>query len=184
MMKEIEEIRQRSKCLFSKAEIDLTLDRMAQKIHEDYQGKNPLLLSVMVGGLILTAELLTRLDFPLQVDYVHATRYQGNIRGNELVWKVKPSYSLNGRNVLIVDDILDGGITLHEIVEFCKEEDASSVRSAVLLDKVETRVEGGLAHADYVGLEVANQYVFGYGMDYKNYLRNAPGIFAVPEELC
>ena len=116
------------------------------------------------------------------MDYVHATRYQGEISGGELHWKVKPSLSLSGRTVLIVDDILDGGVTLAAILAEVKSMGATQVYSAVLVDKHHKRVENGLKHADFVGLEVDDHYIFGYGMDYHEYLRNAPGIFVVAAE--
>ena len=96
--------------------------------------------------------------------------------------KVVPDCKMHGRTVIIVDDILDGGITLHAIRDYCQAQGAESIYTAVLVDKHEARVEGGLQTADFVGLTVANHYVFGYGMDYKEYLRNAPGIYVVAPE--
>ena len=97
-------------------------------------------------------------------------------------WKVRPSLNLSGRTVLIVDDILDGGVTLAAIVAEVKSMGALDVQTAVLVDKYHKRVENGLKHADFVGLEVEDHYIFGYGMDYNEYLRNAPGIFVVAPE--
>ena len=99
-----------------------------------------------------------------------------------MFWKVKPSLNLNGRTVLIVDDILDGGVTLACIVEEVKLMGVKDVLTAVLVDKHHKRLENGLKHADFVGLEVDDHYIFGYGMDYNEYLRNAPGIFVVAPE--
>jgi hypoxanthine phosphoribosyltransferase len=84
-----------------------------------------------------------------------------------------------GRNVLIVDDILDEGITLQELIKYCEQEGVSSVHTAVLVNKLHDRKH--LDTADYIGLTVEDRYVFGYGMDYKGYLRNVPGIYAVDE---
>ena len=95
---------------------------------------------------------------------------------------MKPSLDLNGRTVLIVDDILDGGVTLAAILAEVKLMGAAHVFTAVLVDKHHKRVENGLKHADFVGLEVDDHYIFGYGMDYNEYLRNAPGIFVVAPE--
>jgi len=119
------------------------------------------------------------MHFPLQADYVHASRYQGAITGSELNWLAKPRLPLTGRHVLVVDDILDTGLTLAAIVAWCREQGAMSVRTAVLCEKPDARQPGGLAKADYTGLEIPNRYVFGFGLDYKEHLRNAPGIFAV-----
>jgi hypoxanthine phosphoribosyltransferase len=178
----IKEVYEKSSCLFTTQEIELALDRMAIDIHEVLSEQNPVIICVMIGGLVPMGNLLPRLDFPLEVDYVHATRYQGDITGGELVWKVKPSASLKDRVVLVVDDILDGGTTLAEIIKAMHELGASKVYSAVLVDKHHNREPNGLPKADFTGLEVDDHYIFGYGMDYNEYLRNAPGIFVVAPE--
>lgn len=175
----IKEVYEKSSILFTTHEIQAALDRMAINIHNELQDKNPILMCVMIGGLVPMGNLLPRLDFPLEVDYVHATRYRGGIRGGDIHWKVRPSSDVKGRTVLIVDDILDGGVTLAAIVEEVKNLGADEVMTAVLVDKHHKRVENGLQKADFVGLEVDDHYIFGYGMDYNEYLRNAPGIYVV-----
>lgn len=166
-------------CCYTKQQIEIAIDQMAAAITTDLNGKNPLLLCVMTGGLIITGDLLLRLDFALQYDYIHATRYAGKTRGSTLNWVSRPHIPLKDRHVLIVDDILDEGITLKELVEYCKQEQVASVRTAVLVNKLHERKS--MDNADYVGLTVEDRYVFGYGMDYKGYLRNVPGIYAVDE---
>jgi hypoxanthine phosphoribosyltransferase len=178
----IKDVYEKSSCLFTTKEVEAALDRMAINIHEKLQDKNPILLCVMVGGLVPMGNLLPRLDFPLEVDYIHATRYSGDIKAGELVWKVKPSSDLTNRTILVVDDILDGGLTLASIIEAIKAMGAGEVYSAVLVDKHHQRDPGGLKEADFVGLHVDDHYIFGYGMDYNEYLRNAPGIFVVAPE--
>lgn len=175
----VKAVYEQSTCLFTTHEVEAALDRMAIKIHEKLKDENPVIICVMVGGLVPLGNLLPRLDFPLEVDYVHATRYRGEISGGEIHWKVKPSANLVDRTVLIVDDILDGGVTLAAIIEEIKAMGAKQVYSAVLVDKYRKRVPNGLKNADFVGLEVEDHYIFGYGMDYNEYLRNAPGIFVV-----
>lgn len=175
----IKEVYEKSTCLFTTNEVEAAIDRMAINIHQELQDKNPVIICVMVGGLVLLGNLLPRLDFPLEVDYVHATRYRGEITGGEVHWKVKPSSSLKDRTVLVVDDILDGGITLSAIISEIKALGAEKVYSAVLVDKYGKRVSNGLEKADFVGLRIEDHYIFGYGMDYNEYLRNAPGIFVV-----
>ena len=165
--------------IYTLEQVEQALDRMAEQITADLRDTNPILLCVMNGGLMPVARLATRLEFPLWIDYIHATRYRGATTGSDLRWMKRPGEPLHNRSVLVVDDILDEGITLHEIVEFCRAEGASQIRSAVLVKKLHDRCNGFVA--DYVGLEVEDRYVFGYGMDYKCYLRNAPGIFAIAE---
>lgn len=164
-------------CLFTRSEVEAAIERIAGAISNDLAEKNPLVLSVMSGAMIPAGILLTHLDFPLHIDYIHASRYRGETTGNELEWRVTPRYELRDRVVLIVDDILDEGLTLQAIIDSCKQQGAAEVYSAVLVKKLHDRNIG--VEADYVGLEVEDRYVFGYGMDYKEYLRNAPGIFAV-----
>jgi hypoxanthine phosphoribosyltransferase len=178
----IKKVYENSTCLYTTKEVEAALDRMAIKIHQQLQDKNPIILCVMIGGLVPLGNLLPRLDFPLEVDYVHATRYCGEISGGDLHWKVRPSLNLTGRTVLIVDDILDGGVTLAAILDEVKALGAAEVYTAVLVDKHHKRLENGLKHANFVGLEVDDHYIFGYGMDYNEYLRNAPGIFVVAPE--
>ncbi len=165
--------------LYSAEDIALTLDKMAAEITAKLADKNPLVLCVMTGGVILTGHLLTRLAFPLEQDYLHATRYRGATSGSKTItWLHKPETSLAGRHVLLVDDILDEGYTLREITHWCREQGAASVHVAVLADKQHARRVDGVRR-DFSALELPDRYVFGFGMDYKEYWRNANGIYAV-----
>jgi hypoxanthine phosphoribosyltransferase len=178
----IKGVASRGKCLYNNEDIERALKSMATAIHSDLQDDNPIVLCVLIGGVVLTGKLLTLLDFPLQMDYIHASRYGDETVGSHLKWVVKPRLSLRGRTVLIVDDILDHGITLAGIVDYCLEQGAFAVKTAVLVEKQVERPASGLQKADYTGIIVENRYVYGYGMDYQGYLRNAPGIFVVAKE--
>lgn len=167
-------------CLYSREQVDSAIMELAAEITRDLSEENPLVLCVMTGALIPMGILLTHLRFPLQIDYIHATRYGHDTTGSELQWINKPHGSLDGRSVLIIDDILDEGFTLDAIVKECRRLGASKVSSAVLVEKRHDRNIG--ISADYVGLQVDDRYVFGYGMDYKGFWRNLPGIYAVNEE--
>ena len=175
----IQQVFDKADCLHDMHAVNKALDGMASQITQQMRHSNPIVLCVMVGALIPAGHLLTRLHFPLEVDYVHATRYRGALSGGEIHWKVRPSSSIEGRTVLIVDDILDGGITLAAIIDEVRALGAKKVYSAVLVDKYCKRVPNGLDKADFVGLQIEDHYIFGYGMDYNEYLRNAPGIFVV-----
>lgn len=164
--------------IYSKEEIEQALDRIALEITGKLSGEDPIVLSVLNGALIPTGYLLTKLNFPLRQDYIHATRYRGKVSGANLEWIGQPSTSIRGETVLVIDDILDEGITLTEIVDACREAGAKAVYSAVMVEKLHDRGVG--YKADFVGLTVEDRYVFGYGMDYKGYLRNVPDIMAVP----
>lgn len=165
-------------CLFTERQVEEALDAMAARIAAQLRGTNPIVMCVMNGGLVPTGKLVTRLKVPLQIDYLHATRYRNSTSGGDLTWLARPHTDIRGRTVLVVDDILDEGITLAAIMDFCREQGATAVYSAVLVEKLHER-KHGLKQADFVGLEVEDRYVFGYGMDYKGFLRNAAGIYAV-----
>lgn len=172
----------RSDRLFDRAQIDAAISRMADAIRADYVGSRPLLLTVMHGGMIFAAELALALGrggaLDLDFDFLHATRYRGDTTGSALVWKHKPETPLRGRRVLIADDILDEGYTLDAVRGWCREQAAAEVKIAVLAWKRHRRGVTDLV-ADYVGVEVPDRYVFGYGMDYHEQGRNLPAIHAL-----
>ncbi len=175
LIAEVEAVLESADCLYSEQEVEAAISRLAAEISEQLKGRNPLLLCLMNGGLIFTGKLLTQLNFPLQVDYIHASRYRGEITGSQLNWSHKPDIDIEGRVILILDDILDEGITLDETIKFCKEQGAEAVYSAVLVEK-ELSVAKPCS-ANFVGLKADDRYLFGYGLDYKHYLRNAAGIY-------
>ncbi len=167
----------RAECLHTATDVAVALDRMADAIQQDYRSSNPLVLCMMIGGLMPAGHLLSRISIPLQIDYIHATRYRCETVGGELAWRALPSQPLAGRHVLLVDDILDQGLTLAAVRDHCLEQGAASVGIAVLVRKrIERRTP---LEADYAGLDVPDRYVFGFGMDYEHYLRNINGIYAV-----
>ena len=180
LAEEAQAVLKNARCLYNSDAIVAAVDNLAERITTELQHSNPVVIAVMNGGLIPAGMILSRLDFLLHVDYLHATRYRGNTRGGELNWIVKPQHDLHGRSVLIIDDILDEGLTLQAIIDFCHEQGASQVYSCVLVEKQHDRKIGDI-DADFVGLQVEDAYVFGCGMDYKNYLRNVNGIYAVEE---
>lgn len=179
MLNEIKQVEQDAVLLHDEQAVEAALDKMAIEITHQLTDKNPLVLCVINGGIITTGKLLPRLKFPLTLDSIHASRYRNQTSGSEIHWLFKPTTPLKGRIVLIVDDILDEGHTLKALVDWCQQQAAESVYSAVLLDK-DLGCEKPI-QADFVGLQVANHYLFGYGMDYKGYLRNATGIYACKE---
>ena len=173
-------VRANAEMLYTSQQVEAAFDRMAKAISLELAGLDPVVICVMNGGVIPTASLLIRMDFPLRQDYVHATRYRGATAGGELHWIRRHMEPIDGQNVLVIDDIFDEGVTLAAIIDACREEGAIKVMSAVLVEKKRSRPTG--PKPDFVGLEVEDRYVFGYGMDYKGYLRNAPGIFASPRD--
>jgi hypoxanthine phosphoribosyltransferase len=178
-LEEIRNVYQEADLLFSESEVEAAIDRMAGEITARLADAHPIVFCVMNGGLIVTGRLLPRLVFPLEAEYLHATRYGHQFFGTVLDWRVRPNVDLRGRAVLIVDDIIDEGATLDAIVQWCREEGAAEVLTAVLVDKEHDRKARPGLRADFTGLVSPDRFLFGFGMDYKGYWRNAPGIYAV-----
>jgi hypoxanthine phosphoribosyltransferase len=182
MSADLEHIRQvmrEADCLHSEADVEAAIARVGAQINAELADRNPVVFCVMNGGLIFSGKLLTHLTFPLEASYLHATRYRNTTSGGDLFWKAKPEVSFIDRDVLIIDDILDEGHTLSAIIDFCKHAGAAAVHTAVLVDKQHVRKASPGLEATYTGLTCIDRYVFGYGMDYKGYWRNAAGIYAV-----
>ncbi|RMF16549.1 MAG: hypoxanthine-guanine phosphoribosyltransferase [Gammaproteobacteria bacterium] len=166
-------------CLHTEAEVDAAIDKVAREITETLADANPLVFCVMTGGLIFSGRLLPKLLFPLELHYIHATRYRLETTGGILDWLVEPRVPLRDRTILILDDILDEGTTLAAIEEYCLKKGAARVYTSVLVDKQHDRKARPGMKCDFTGMEVEDRFLFGYGMDYKGYWRNAPGIYAV-----
>ena len=179
LLEEIKRVEREAILLYSEREVESAIDRLAVEIESRLADRNPIILTVLNGGIIFSGKLLSRLHFPLQIDSIQVSRYRGQTSGGEVHWLLKPRLSLSGRVVLLTDDILDEGITLSVIKEWCRQQGAAETLIAVLVDKQIGRERP--CSADFVGLQAENRYLFGYGLDYKNYLRNAPGIFACKE---
>jgi hypoxanthine phosphoribosyltransferase len=158
--------------------LDAAIARVAAELSRDLAGSAPVFLTVLQGGLPFAGQLALQLSLACEFDYVHATRYRGQTSGGGLIWIARPRIGLAGRDVLLVDDILDEGHTLSAIRDWCAGEGARSVRIVVLCEKRHDRVVPGLS-ADYVGVEVPDRYVFGFGMDYYEQGRNLPAIYAI-----
>jgi hypoxanthine phosphoribosyltransferase len=178
---EIQSIQDNAECLHDADAVHQALDQMALAITDTLGETLPVVLCVLNGGIIPTGYLLTRLEFPLEIGYLHATRYRGETSGAEVQWLCEPLIELQDRTVLVIDDILDEGQTLADIVDHCEHAGATQVYSAVLVQKHHDRLITGI-EADFIGLQVDDRYVFGFGMDYKGYLRNMNGVFALGEQ--
>ena len=169
-----------SDLIYSEQEVQAAIERLAAQLCLDLGHTNPLVLCVMGGAVVFAGQLLPRLNFPLMFDYVHATRYHEQTQGMNLVWKVKPDDKVEGRTVILLDDILDEGHTLAAVRQQCLAQGAARVVIAVLAEKALGHVKP--VTADYAGLEVPNRYVFGCGMDVNGWWRNLPAIYALKHE--
>lgn len=169
-----------AECIASAETVEAAITRLADAITGALSDEFPLVLPVMGGAIVFAGQLLPKLAFPLEFDYLHVTRYRDGTRGGEMEWRVLPGKSVVGRTVLVLDDILDEGETLAAIRDRLMEMGAKRVWSAVLTDK-----DNGLSkpiRADFVGLSVPNRYVFGCGMDAYGLWRNLPAIHALKPE--
>lgn len=163
--------------IHSAEDVNQAILRLALGITADYTEKNPLVLTVMNGGIMFAGQLLPLLRFPLSCDYVHASRYRNAIKGSELEWIALPRESVQGRHVLLLDDILDEGYTLAAIKTKLLSLGAAHVACAVLTNK---HINANKPiQADYIGLDLPNRFVFGCGMDIFGAWRNLPAIYAL-----
>ena len=163
--------------LFSAEQVRDAVARVAGEISARLENEFPVVLSVMGGAAIFTGQLLPQMRFPLEFGAIEVTRYNNDIQGREITWRLPPRDNVRGRVVLVVDDILDEGITLAAIYKRLVEMGARQVVSAVFADK-------DLGHAkpvaaDFIGVTVPNRYVFGFGMDAYGLWRNLPAIYAL-----
>ncbi|MEO1765711.1 hypoxanthine-guanine phosphoribosyltransferase [Thiobacter aerophilum] len=165
--------------VYSREQVAAAIARVAEEITARLGSRHPVLLSVMGGAVVFTGQLLPLLRFPLEFDYVHASRYGRGTQGQELIWKVLPSESVKGRVVLVLDDILDEGRTLAAILDKLRELGAAEVYTAVLTEKETGRPKP--IEADFVGLKLPNRFVFGCGMDVHGAWRNLPEIYALKQ---
>lgn len=163
--------------LFSAEQVHSALHRVAKEINAELAEQHPLVLSVMGGAVVFTGQLLPLLNFPLDFDYVHVSRYGNARQGGEMHWKVAPRENVRGKVVLVVDDILDEGETIAAIRQRVMELGATRFYSAVFADKDHGKAKP--VHADFIGMTVPDRFVFGYGMDIHGAWRNLPAIYAV-----
>jgi hypoxanthine phosphoribosyltransferase len=170
----------RAERLHGHAALEAAIARMGKAITATLEGERAVFLTVMNGGMFFAAPLALAIGCDLEFDYVHATRYGDATVGRDVRWLHHPRAKLAGRTVILADDILDEGYTLAALRDYCLAEGAKRVVIAVLCEKRHDRRVPGL-QADFVGVEVPDRYVFGYGLDYFGQGRNLPDIYALPE---
>jgi len=165
----------------TREDVRCAYDRLAGALQPVIDAEDCILLGIMVGGMMPTARLATLLHGDYALDYCQVSRYRGGERGGELEWLQAPHAQLQGRTVLLVDDIFDEGITLDYVTRQCRALGAGSVISTVLVRKRHTRVKTDF-RPDHVGLEIDDRYIFGCGMDYRHRWRHLPEIWALADE--
>jgi len=175
------EILKRSTLIADKREVERAVKRLAEAVNAHYQDQEIILLIVMTGAVMPAAWLGSRLKMPVQMDFVHATRYAGQTEGGEIEFRVPPRLNLEGQDVLIVDDIYDIGLTLQMIEGYCESRGAASVNSAVLVRKIHDRETTGNL-PEFIGMEVEDKYIFGCGMDVYEHWRHLDEIRALEDD--
>jgi hypoxanthine phosphoribosyltransferase len=174
------QVLERAELIHSAAAVDAAIARVAAEISAELKDRYPLVLSVMGGAVVFTGRVLPMLSFPLDFDYIHASRYGVATSGGEVQWKVEPKGNVADRVVLVLDDILDIGDTMRAIRERVLGLGAQAFYCAVLTDKKKSAAKP--IRADFVGLSLPDRYVFGCGMDAHGAWRNLPAIYALRQE--
>jgi hypoxanthine phosphoribosyltransferase len=168
--------------LFDEATIHRRLDELAARISHDYRDRELTVIAILNGSLILAADLLRRIPLPLKLDCLSVASYHGDVKpSGDLVFRQVPVPDVAGRHILILDDILDSGATLASIGEKLETAGPLSVRICVLLEK--KRIRTRAIDPDYVGFEIADEFVVGYGLDYMERYRNLPCIGVLRKDL-
>ena len=170
------------KVLFSAEQLREITERIGEQISFDYQGKNLLLVSVLKGSVVFMADLMRAIKIPCRIDFMSVSSYGSGTKTSGVVKITKDlDINLEGYDLLIVEDILDSGMTLHYIIEMLKARHPASVRICTLFDKPERRVAE--VHADYVGAQVPDAFIVGYGLDYDQKYRNLPFVGVLKPEV-
>lgn len=165
------------KILIPRQRIKAAVDRLAAEVSADYRGKNPLLIGLLTGSFIFLADLVRKLDFPLELEFMDASSYGKETDPGEIKLIKDVSTEVDGRDVLVVDDILDTGRCASFVFDHLSRKNTSSVKQCFLLDKPERRQMQ--VEADYVGIQIPDKFVVGYGIDWNEKYRNLPDIYAL-----
>ena len=178
LLAEALDVRRSARRLMNADDVAATFRRMGREITAQLADSNPVVLAVMHGGAFTAVELCRHFDFPYEFAYVHASRYGNELAGGDLGWLVEPKPQLAGRSILLVDDILDEGVTLSALHAALARVGVGAVWTAVFAVKALAKpIER--PRADFICTTVEDVYVFGCGMDYKGYWRSLPGLYAV-----
>lgn len=168
------------KILLSQEQIQARIRELGQVLSREYAGKNPLFVGVLKGVVIFYADMVRAVDIPCEFDFMSVSSYQGTESTGCLNIKKDLDRDISGRHVVILEDILDTGLTLSRTVELLKSRGAASLKICALLDKPERRCAP--IQADYVGFTIPNEFVVGYGLDFNERYRNLPYVGVLKPE--
>jgi hypoxanthine phosphoribosyltransferase len=168
--------------LLTEEEIDKRVDQLAKEISEEYRGKDLLVVGILKGAVIFLSDLVKRLEFPVMLDFMAVSSYgKSSVSTGEVRILKDLDYSVEGKDILIVEDIIDTGLTLNYLKEILGKRGASSVKICTLLDKPDRRTIG--VNIDFLGFEIPDEFVVGYGLDFNEQYRNYPFVGALKEEV-
>jgi hypoxanthine phosphoribosyltransferase len=177
LLEKARKLRENARLLYSNQSIVEAVSCIAEKLNERFKDDNPIVVGVLAGAAPFMGQLLTKLSFDLRTDYVRIKSFSGDARG-DLVWDIKPGLDFVGKTIIIVEDVIDSGLTLAELVRFYRENGAKTVCTVALFDKKNARLAGGLPHVDFCGMPLdENFFLIGFGLDYHGYLRNLPDVY-------
>ena len=163
------------KVLLTKEEIDARVSEMGQQITEDYAGKDLVVIILLKGAAWFATDLTRAIDLPLRVDFMVASSYgDGTSTSGSVKVRLDINEKIEGKHVLLIDDIIDSGVTFAAISNMLKLQKPASLKTVALCDKAERRING--LEADYVGFKIPDEFVVGYGLDYAGNYRNLPFI--------
>lgn len=169
------------KVLFSKEQIQERIDKVAEEINEYYKGEPIIVIPLLRGGFMFASDLVRRLDMLVEMDFITTASYgSGKVSSGDVKIFSDLRSNIEGKNVLIVDDIIDSGHTLKFIKDYIAIKKPKSLKISTMLDKPSRRTQD--VNSDFVGFEVDDLFIVGYGLDYENNYRNIPYIFAFVEE--
>ena len=169
--------------LISEKEIQDRIAQLGEVLSKEYEGKNPLVVGVLKGVVVFYADMIRKLTVPCEMDFMWISSYQGTDSTGSMVIKRDVSADIKGRHVLILEDIFDTGSSLNFVYHHLLEKEPASIKICTLLDKPSRRKPGITLKADYVGFEIPNAFVVGYGLDYNEYYRNLPYVGVLKPEL-
>lgn len=171
------DMNKKQKILFSSDDINNRVKELGEQISKDYEGKKLVVVSLLRGSFIFAADLVRQIQVPTQIEFITTASYGHNEESSgqvNIVTDIKDD--IEGKDVLVVDDIMDTGLTMEKILEHLKKKNPSSIKSCVMLDKPERR-KTEIA-PDYVGFTIPDLFIVGYGLNYGDYYRNIPYIFS------
>lgn len=167
----------KARLVYNERQVTEAIDRLAVRLTARLAASEPLLLSMMNGGLMFTAAIMQRLHIPLHLDYIHVTRYRNAKQGGQIEWHQRPREHVKNRTVLLLDDICDQGVSLLEAVSSVKSAGAREVVTAVLIRRIRP---DACFKPDFVALECGSGFLIGWGMDFRGYGRNLTAVFEIP----